>query len=240
MRRIISFSVWGDQHAYTAGAVENAKLAPRIYPGWTTRFYCDTQVPDDVIKALKDYGGEVIRKPRSDDFMGLYWRFEAVYDSPDVERMIVRDTDSRLNMREADAVQEWIESDLPFHIMRDNPAHNIAILGGMWGAKAFIIPEWQRLQQEWIAKIKPDAANPRGKFHGTDQHFLCEIIWKYVKSCHIAHDDIFKFGGNEQPFRVKLKRDGYVGMIYSDKDADRCEAESTIIPRTICCVERRH
>lgn len=225
IRRIISFSVWGDQHAYTAGAVENAKLAPRIYPDWTTRFYCDSRVPADIIAALRDNGGEIVRKPESDGFWGLYWRFEAVWDTPGAERMIVRDTDSRLNLREADAVQEWIESGLPFHVMRDNPAHNIQILGGMWGSVTHIIPEWERLQEQWLSALKPDPQNPKPKYHGSDQVFLCSVIWKYVKSCHIAHDEYFKFTGHERPFRVKLKRDGYVGMIYSDKDADRCEAE---------------
>ena len=29
----------------------------------------------------------------------------------------------------------WLESDHPFHIMRDHPDHVYKILGGMWGAK---------------------------------------------------------------------------------------------------------
>lgn len=223
-KHLISFSVWGNNPGYVRGAVENAKLQPIIYPGWKCRFYCDSKVPADSVKELMDLGSEVVMKPDSVDFSGLYWRFEPMFDDPTIDRFIVRDTDSRLNVREADAVQEWIESDLPFHIMRDNPAHNIEIMGGMWGSKAGIIPEFYQLYRQWMFDLKPDMQNPRGKFHGSDQAFLCQMIWPYIMACHIAHDERHSYTGHEKPFRVELNRDGYVGMIWSEKDQDRVEA----------------
>ena len=31
---------------------------------------------------------------------------------------------------------DWLEqTDLPWHVMRDNPNHGTEILGGMWGAR---------------------------------------------------------------------------------------------------------
>ena len=224
-KRVISFSVWGSNHAYTQGAVENAKLQPKIYPGWVCRFYCDTKVPPEIIKELKDLGSEIIMKPESDGFAGLYWRFEAMYDDPNIERFIIRDTDSRLNGREADAVQEWIDSGLIYHQMRDNPAHNIQVMGGMWGAIPGLIPEFENLMSEWISNLKPDLTNPKPKYHGTDQVFLCGKIWPYMSASNISHDEYFQYTGRERPFRVELKRDGYVGMVYSDKDIDRCEVK---------------
>ncbi len=32
-------------------------------------------------------------------------------------------------------MQDWLTQELPFHVMRDNPAHVAVILGGMWGAR---------------------------------------------------------------------------------------------------------
>ena len=32
-KRVIAFSLWGDQPIYTVGALKNAELAPKIYPG---------------------------------------------------------------------------------------------------------------------------------------------------------------------------------------------------------------
>ncbi len=41
----------------------------------------------------------------------------------------------RFSARETAAVQDWLSQELPFHVMRDNPAHVAVILGGMWGAR---------------------------------------------------------------------------------------------------------
>ena len=64
---------------------------------------------------------------------GMLWRFIPVLD-PSVSVMVSRDLDSRITYREQAAVEEWLESGLAFHVMRDNPHHDTEILGGMWGA----------------------------------------------------------------------------------------------------------
>ncbi len=52
MKKIISFSLWGDNPKYTIGAIRNAELTPIIYPGWISRFYCGESVPTEIIKTL--------------------------------------------------------------------------------------------------------------------------------------------------------------------------------------------
>ena len=224
-KKIISFSLWGDNEGYAKGAVVNARLAPRYYPGWTPRYYVDAAVPAQFIKELRDEGSEIVVKPTGTPWLGLYWRFEPMFDDPGVERFIVRDTDSRLNAREAEAVAEWEDSGLPFSIMRDNPSHNIEILGGMWGSVAGLIPEFKFLMGEWLTALTGDTGNPRGALHGTDQIFLCQHIWPRVRECCIAHDENHHYTGREQPFPCKLRRDGYVGMVYMTHEADRCELD---------------
>jgi len=226
-KKVISFSLWGNNEGYCQGAIENAEISPAIYPGWICRFYVDPLVPRKVVTKLLDLGCEIVYREESVDNLGLYWRFGPMFDDRMVERFIVRDTDSRLNVREAQAVREWEESGLLFHIIRDNNEHNIRILGGTWGAKAGIIPHFNQLMENWVESIlkSPDMKNPRGIYHGTDQVFLSTIIWPFIENCHLAHDNFFKFTGRERPLTVKLKRDGYVGMVFSEKDRDRTEAE---------------
>ena len=65
---------------------------------------------------------------------GMLWRFLPVLD-PSVDVMVSRDLDSRLTTREQAAVEEWLNTGLAFHVMRDNPQHGTEILGGMWGAR---------------------------------------------------------------------------------------------------------
>ena len=63
-----------------------------------------------------------------------YARYLPLLD-PTVEVMVSRDLDSRITAREQAAVEDWLKTDLTFHVMRDNPHHGTEILGGMWGAR---------------------------------------------------------------------------------------------------------
>jgi hypothetical protein len=37
--RVVSFTLYGNDKKYTLGAIRNAIIAPRYYPGWKIRFY---------------------------------------------------------------------------------------------------------------------------------------------------------------------------------------------------------
>jgi len=140
LKNIISFSLWGDNTTYTIGAIENIRLSKKLYPGWICRFYCDNSVPSDVITQLQDLGGEVdlITDMKSTP-LRPFWRF-FVSDDDSVDRFICRDCDSILNTQEKTAVDEWIHSGQPFHIMRDSVFHTELVLAGMWGGKSRVIP----------------------------------------------------------------------------------------------------
>ena len=53
MKKVLSFSLFGNNDLYTIGAVENAKLSSTIYKGWETRFYVGNDVSEDIIEQLK-------------------------------------------------------------------------------------------------------------------------------------------------------------------------------------------
>ena len=66
------------------------------------------------------------------DAMGRH--FVAVAGDAAVQRFVARDVDSRLSFREKMAVDEWVESGLRLHVMRDHPSHkNHPMAAGMWG-----------------------------------------------------------------------------------------------------------
>ncbi len=108
MKKIISFSLWGDNPKYTIGAIENAKLAKTIYPDWVCRFYVGTSTPDEIWDELYDMDNtEMINMDIDGDWSGMFWRFYPASEN-DVDVFIVRDTDSRLSNREKEAVNEWL------------------------------------------------------------------------------------------------------------------------------------
>lgn len=144
-KRVISFSLWCretqlnphhiNQHkdVYTAGAIQNTVLAKVFYPDWICRFYIDKSVPKNIVDKLLENGAEIIYMDDS-DIPGMFWRF-LVADDKEVDIAIIRDTDSRLNERDKDITQVFIDSEKSLHIIRDHPHHKYTILGGMWGIK---------------------------------------------------------------------------------------------------------
>eukprot|EP00956_Cyclotella_meneghiniana_P035314 scaffold113715_cov20-Cyclotella_meneghiniana.AAC.1 len=142
-KNVVSFSLYGNKDRYTGGAAVNARLAQDIYPGWQVRFYHDNSVPEVVLAEIASMPNVKLVNisssiPSSDP---RTWRFLVALD-PEVNVYIIRDIDSRLNLREKAAVFEWLEgSNATFHIMHDHPAHCVMpIQAGMWGGRS-ILPQ---------------------------------------------------------------------------------------------------
>lgn len=207
MKKIISYSLYGKKPLYTLGAIQNAKDAHIYYPGWITRFYCDQTVPQDVLHELRIAGAEIIQKKEIGDNRGMFWRFEALED-PDVERVIVRDADSRLSLREAKAVEEWVSSALPGHIMRDHPWHGMVMLGGMWGCTTACLSDIKNAIERFNAI---DQKNQ-------DQLFLAKNIYPILikKGC-IIHDSFFHYESFSKDFPLPRCPDySFVGEIIDE------------------------
>jgi hypothetical protein len=201
MKKIISFSLWGANPKYTLGAIENAKLAKLIYPSWITRFYVGADVPPGIVEALDAENAEVVRIAEPSNWTSTFWRFYVVFDD-DVEAVISRDTDSRLNLREHAAVEQWLKSNFVFHIMRDHPQHTKEILAGMWGAKRPIFPVFAEHLRTSLRV--PDCKE-------ADQKFLRSLylrIYRYA----MVHDPFFQ----KIPFPTKRVGAEFVGQVYED------------------------
>jgi hypothetical protein len=206
MKKIISFSLWGDNPKYTIGAIRNAELSPIIYPGWISRFYCGESVPTDIIKSLISLPHtEVVMMDEDGDFTSTFWRFYACEDS---DIMLSRDTDSRLSNREKLAVDEWLNSDKDFHIMRDHPHHNTEILAGMWGVRNNELKNIKDLIQGYV----------KGNFYQVDQNFLREKIYPLVINNSFTHDSYLNYNINSKPFPSKRINREFVGDVFDENE----------------------
>lgn len=199
-RRIVAFSLWGDNPHYTHGAVRNAELVREIYPGWVARFYCGPSTPERILARLEELGSQVYRMAEEVAFSGTAWRF-LVADDPSVERFICRDCDSRLNRRGKAAVDEWIESGKPFHIMRDAIVHCDLMLAGMWGGVTGKLPNVQHLLEQYFT----------GDDRSSDQKFLAEHVWPLVRHEALVHDTYYRYRGKPFPPGCELEPPLHVG-----------------------------
>lgn len=202
---IVSFSLYGTNPIYTVGAVENAKLMPTIYPGWTMRVYHGTEVPPATLEQLRKLGCQLFVMPHTyggtitplanNSAYGKFWRFLAIAE-PQAAYVVFRDVDSRINPREAAAVADWINSGKTLHTMKDHINHDrFPILAGMWGIKGGAV-DITGLLEKW--RFSSDFYD--------DQTFLEYKVWPVVGHSHIRH------GRMGQPFPAHQPYRGFVGQ----------------------------
>ena len=202
MKKIISFSLWGNDPKYTHGAIKNAVLAKTIYPEWICRFYIGKSTPQNILDELgKNDNVEIKIMDHQGEWNSMFWRFYPIADE-DTEIMISRDCDSRLSMRERLCVDEFIESDKMFHTMIDHPFHG-GIMGGMWGAKKGILNEMKKLIDAW----------PKTNQWQTDQSFLNSVIAPLVSDKIMIHDSI-----NKKNFLSERENYHFVGEVFNGDD----------------------
>jgi protein O-GlcNAc transferase len=217
MKRVLTFSLWGNNPTYNIGAIKNAELALVFYPGFECWFYIHTEsVPSETVEALKLINNVKIIFKSGDlnSCKPMTWRFEAI-DDPDVEIMMSRDTDTRILLREKLAVDEWLASDKIFHIMRDHPHHYFTILGGMFGTKKINgLSSWKNII---------DTIPQNGSQNGTrdyDQFFLNDHIYPRIKNNSLIHTSFTIFPQeNNKCFPIPYCYDNrFVGeYVYADE-----------------------
>lgn len=136
-QKVLSVSLFGKERLYYDYLNSIIESAKRLYPGWTIRVYHDESIDKSIIcekQCFRDKNDSLFDNidfcninqiPYNDltstwngDYMlPMTWRWLPLGDDF-VDYFISRDTDSCLLDREVAAVNEWLESNNIFHIMR--------------------------------------------------------------------------------------------------------------------------
>ncbi|MCA6123304.1 hypothetical protein J6500_15565 [Bradyrhizobium sp. WSM 1704] len=218
---VISFSLWGAAPFYAYGAMINLVLSRTVYPGWTCRFYVDGTVPPACVAFLRDNGGDIRNIEDEYPRVGLFQRF-LVMNDPAVGRFLVRDCDARLSTAEADLVQQWIESDYPFHVVRDHVMHNELMIGCTWAGRTDCGLDIVALMRRYFH------AGPTAKY-GHDQRMLGLMLWPLIRSRCLVHDRHYRLEGVHT--RPLAERKGHFGAGHQNLAAVLAEVDRLGIPR---------
>jgi hypothetical protein len=216
MKRVITFSLWGDNPTYNIGAIRNAEDAINVYPGFECWFYIhEPSVPKETVEKLRTFNHVTVILKTGDlnTEKPMMWRFEAI-DDPEVEIMMSRDTDTRIWLREQLAVKEWIHSGAPFHIMRDHMYHRVPILGGMFGTRKLNeMPSWKTRIDQIVQVGNRDY----------DQTFLAQVVYPLVKDRAIIHASFHKWEPHAKPFPIPFCPEfKFVGeYVYADESRNQ-------------------
>ena len=215
--KVISFALWGNNLFYTMGAIHNARLTKKLYPDWKMWVYTNDTVPDEFIQTLKNEDVHIIPQGgNSTSCLNMMWRFLPASD-PSVDIFMSRDSDSRYTEREVKLVNEWLNSDKDFHIIRDHPQHGLPICGGMFGVKKGILTELidkeykNFLVNESIKSTVRYKQLLENNMHGMDQDFLETYIFPHTTSNRIVHvsEGLYMHGD----IRIPKAPDGhFIGM----------------------------
>lgn len=208
MKKIIAVSVYGTNPRYFEGAIENAKIAKSMFPGWIYKVYLGSKAPTGFkTKLLNEGNTEVIDV---DEFFtatptvfgpGVFWRFLEMFNDEN-QIMICRDSDTRLIERDWKCVNEWIDSDKKFSIIRDHPNHfEFPIITTMWGMRGKLDYSYRELMQNY----------EKNHNYLSDQYYLADIIWPIAKDDCMIHEI-----GNDSWFSKEREQNNpiFVGQGY--------------------------
>jgi len=228
MKKVLSFSLWGNNPMYTSGAIRNAEDAKTVYPDFECWFFVHEEtVPKETVEKLQEFDNtKIIFKSGDLKYVKpMMWRFEAI-DDPEVEIMMSRDTDTRFTFREKLAVEEWLNSGKIFHIMRDHPCHEQKIMGGMFGTKK--IPKINN----WLEIINNVVQTSSYMY---DQDFLRDYIYPHIKDDSVIHATFHQYEPTCRRFPIKYCDEyRFVGeYVYADesRNAENVQQLKTIVDK---------
>lgn len=209
MKNLIAYSLYGQGARYTVGAIKNAIIVSQNFPEYDLRFYVGESVPDWCTSALKLFKNvQVVEMFGPEDARSMFWRFYALADL-EYDYVLVRDCDARLNQREIDMHQEFVESDKSFHIIKDHPTgHNYIISGGMFAAKKTAVHDIHKLVDAWEPK----------NHYCNDMVFLRELVYPRIADDCLIHDEYYATPGSIKSRIAKTHTLDMVGAAVDHED----------------------
>lgn len=185
--KCISFSLYGNDERYKVGAIKNAILASRYFPfddGFVVRIYMagDLLVDQALYTTLKLFKGvQIILVNEPVNHTAKLWRYRA-FDDQQFESVIVRDIDARLSYRDRLAHEDWVDSGLEAHIIKDHPTgHDYLISAGMFAAKTRRLRKIREMM--WSKEL--------GDYYTTDQDCLASQVYPIIKDSVLIHDPYY-------------------------------------------------
>jgi hypothetical protein len=211
MKKVISYSLFGDNPKYCIGLLRNLELSQIIFPEWVVYVYYNNTVPSSYLSQYDKFQNCELIDMSNLDIPGMFWRFLPLEN---VERFICRDADSRLISRDKAAVDEWISENTDIHIMRDHDHHHYKILGGMWGLKPRedLLP----LINNYLLNRNMDLFERM-----VDMEFLRDVIYPRYLGSSTIHVSLQKnkIEDNCKSFPTKMENFRFVGEIINEDES---------------------
>jgi hypothetical protein len=185
--------------------IENLELIREHFPTWKTFVYIGNDVPIHIIERIQQFENTVIKYTNDTGANNMIHRFYAI-DEPDVQRMVVRDADSRVHERDRWAIRRWIESGKGSHIIRDHRYHTTYIMGGVFGIQKGTL-------RFPVSRLFEHYRHRHRNQHGYDQFFLKDVIYPLIKENAIIFGEIRYPGENPEVIPFPIQNGEFIGQV---------------------------
>lgn len=226
--KVFSFSLFGENPIYKLGLLKNIEFILKNFPEWKVFVYLPVGYDVEYVKNIKEsYDNVLIFYMVDEQYYNCTWRFQAICESY-VEVMVCRDADSRVSERDVACINEWLNSDYNYNIVRDHPiGHHWRMNAGMWGSK----------KTEFIINIKNMLEDFKKKnthllINNTfDQIFLRDIIYPNICTNTLVHDEYYRYEPQAKPIEHDRKSNdfAFIGESVDEFDIPRGDQRSPII-----------
>jgi hypothetical protein len=182
MKKVIAFSLFGPDSIYTYGAIQNVRLiGTKFFPGWTTRFYFTHTVPNEVRSALLSLGAELFFVDQGSCPSPIFGRLLVMAD-PSVDVWICREAESRPSRRDEIMVNNWLDSGLPWHVIKDHEGCAMhPVYTGCFGGRGpgALIPKVGGMMFAWARRqVKPIVwTENKPDWFFRNQEFVRDCLW---------------------------------------------------------------
>jgi hypothetical protein len=209
MVKVFSFSLFGNQDKYCKGILKNIEQINRFFPEFEIWVYLGENVPIDTLSKLTHNKTVRCINTNVSGNETKFYRFFAI-DNLLVEVAIIRDADSRVYERDIACIEDFLNSEKKFHIIRDHKNHTHKIMAGMWGIKKGLLDS-----------IKIYDLYTYWKEHRTcsefwdDTNILCELLYPLIRPSLLVHDNYNTIESEIMPFRKDdINGKHFVGQVY--------------------------
>ena len=126
-----SFCLYGPRvDKYYTGLVKNIELIREHFPWWDIHVYA----APEAVEFVNSLSGVRCIPTGQSGAVNMTYRFLSTID-PKYDAVCVRDTDSRIHVRDRWCIRHFLSSRYSMYTIRDHPWHRYRVMGGLWGVK---------------------------------------------------------------------------------------------------------
>ena len=193
-----SFCIYGSEKNYYHGLLENIDIIKAEFTNYSIYIYkgvCDPSwvFPDDPYVKIIETGKE--------GAINMLHRYIPVLTQP---VGFTRDADSRITKRDLWCINQFLNSDKKYHVIRDHFYHRSKILGGLFG--------WKQAVNFTLTGLDKSVC------YGYDESYINEALYPLIKNDILVHSNICGYAGETVNIIERQRDDTYdfVGNVIWD------------------------